>query len=162
MLTAVYTSPVNRGILYFSCCVLHVPNAALIAASVLVSAALPWPQVLPGGLRQPSHHICHEDILDDAIVALCGYPHPVSGTGWVNWIIILNGLLSLTGIIIPITKLLPVLFKLGQILPVTHGLNGLIDRFFLCFMIIIIILLIFYRLDIFLDLSLIDLILMIF
>ncbi len=130
-LAAVYASPVNRGMLYFSRCALHVPNAALVAASVLVSAALfldlGFAQVDWGGLIAAFTVMTFSTMLFSLFVATLIL---LSGTGWANWIIILDGLLlSLTGVIIPTGELPVVLFELGQILPVTHGLDGLREAF---------------------------------
>ncbi len=126
-LAAVYASPVNRATLYFSRCILHVPNAALVALSVLVSAALflglGFEQVDWGGLIAAFAVMTFSTMLFSLFVATLIL---LSGTGWANWIIILDGLLlSLTGVIIPTAELPAVLFELGQILPVTHGLDGL-------------------------------------
>lgn len=130
-LAAVYASPVNRATLYFSRCVLHVPNAALVAASVLVSAAiflgLGFEHVDWAGLVAAFAVITLSTMLFSLFVATLIL---LSGTGWANWITILDGLLlSLTGVIIPTGELPVVLFELGQILPVTHGLNGLREAF---------------------------------
>ncbi len=130
-LAAVYASPVNRAMLYFSRCVLHMPNAALVAVSVLVSAAifldLGFAQVDWGGLIAAFAVVTFSTMLFSLFVATLIL---LSGTGWANWIIILDGLLlSLTGVIIPTSELPVVLFELGQILPVTHGLDGLREAF---------------------------------
>ena len=130
-LAAVYASPVNRAMLYFSRCVLHMPNAALVAVSVLVSAAifldLGFAQVDWGGLIAAFAVVTFSTMLFSLFVATLIL---LSGTGWGNWIIILDGLLlSLTGVIIPTSELPVVLFELGQILPVTHGLDGLREAF---------------------------------
>lgn len=130
-LAAVYASPVNRGMLYFSRCILHVPNAILVAASVLVSAAvfldLGFADVDWGGLVAAFAVMTFSTMLFSLFVATLIL---LSGTNWANWIIILDGLLlSLTGIIIPTAELPPVLFELGQMLPVTHGLDGLREAF---------------------------------
>ena len=126
-LAAVYASPVNRATLYFSRCILHVPNGALVALSVLGSAALflglGFEQVDWGGLIAAFAVMTFSTMLFSLFVATLIL---LSGTGWANWIIILDGLLlSLTGVIIPTAELPAVLFELGQILPVTHGLEGL-------------------------------------
>jgi ABC-type polysaccharide/polyol phosphate export permease len=130
-LAAVYASPVNRAMLYFSRCVLHVPNAAFVAASVLISAALflglGFGQVDWGGTIAAFAAVTFSTMLFSLFVATLIL---LSGTGWANWIIILDGLLlSLTGVIIPVSELPPVLFELGQLLPVTHGLDGLREAF---------------------------------
>lgn len=130
-LAAVYASPVNRAMLYFSRCLLHAPNAALVAASVLVSAAvflgLGFAQVDWGGLIAAFAVMTFSAMLFSLFTATLIL---LSGTGWANWIIILDGLLlSLTGVIIPTGELPVVLFELGQILPVTHGLEGLREAF---------------------------------
>ena len=115
------------GMLYFSRCLLHTPNAAFVAASVLVSAAifldLGFSQVDWGGLIATFAVMTFSTMLFSLFVATLIL---LSGTGWANWIIILDGLLlSLTGVIIPTAELPVVLFEIGQILPVTHGLDGL-------------------------------------
>ena len=130
-LAAVYASPVSRTMLYFSRCVLHIPNAALVAASVLVAAAvfldLGFAQVDWGGLVAAFAVITLSTMLFSLFVATLIL---LSGTGWANWIIILDGLLlSLAGVIIPTSELPIVLFELGQLLPVTHGLESLREAF---------------------------------
>ena len=102
-----------------------------MALSVLVSAAifldLGFAQVDWGGLIAAFAVMTLSTMLFSLFVATLIL---LSGTSWANWIIILDGLLlSLTGVIIPTGELPVFLFEIGQILPITHGLEGLREAF---------------------------------